>query len=636
MAPVPTVAQDVQGGTVSGVVTAATVAESNGKRPAGTPLPGVTITATNTLTGRKYTAATDISGSFRMTIPRNGRYVLRAEFAAFAPSTAEVLLSATQHEGKAEFALELSSRVAARTQTTADSTAAIAGVSTQALGRGLQSLRASGTSDANTEDASAGGGTEGTALPSLASVGAADSSGSDSVAVSGQSGTINGLAGFNEDEMRDRIQGAIAEAQRNGGGQAGIANAVVGLIGGMMTGGPGGFGGPGGGGPGGGGPGGGGFGGGPGGGGGGFGRGAFRNFNPNQIHGNIFYQGGNSALDATQFAVTGVAFKPDYSTNRFGLSFTGSPYIPGLIKPSTKQVVFLNLSGQRNINPFNTQGTVPTLAQRAGNFNGLTTPVNGATTAVTLYNPVTGLPYGDCSSPSSPTCNVIPTGQISPQAQALLAYIPLPNVASTGATGSENQYNYQRITTAGSNSTQLSLRYQRSLGASAGQGGFGGRGGGGGGRGNRQQQAKVLRQNVSANFSYSHNASDSRGLLPTLDGKTSSNGFGLTTGYSIGYGRLSNNLTATWNYSHALTTNFFTYGAVDPATAAGISIPRPASARPGLYNGVPALSFTNFAGISDTNPSDRLGSTISLGDVVSWRHGKHNLPLRLRRPARAL
>ena len=620
---------EVQGGTITGTVTASAGADTSGKNAAtGAPLPGVTITATNTLTGRKYTAATDVSGSFRMTIPRNGRYVLRAEFAAFAPATSEVLLSASQHTGSATFQMELASRAAARAAQSTGANAvlsALVGGNTQALTRGLQSLSATGTGDAATEVASSGAGASGTALPSLSNLGSGDATGSDSVAISGQTGQSNGLAGFNEDEVRERIQNAIADAQRTGGAQADIANAVVSMVGGMM-GGPGGFGGPGG--PGGGGPGGGR--GGPGGGGGGFGGrggGGFRNFNPNQIHGNLYYQEGNSALDATQFAVTGAAFKPSYSTNRFGLSFTGSPYLPGLIKPSTKQVIFLNLTGQRNINPFNTQGTVPTLAQRAGNFNGLTTPVNGVTTPVTLYNPLTGQPYGDCTLPTNPTCNVIPGSQISAQANALLNYIPLPNVARTGATGTENQYNYQRITTAGSNQTQLSFRFQRSLGASAGQG-FGGRGGGGGGArsggGGRQQQAKVLRQNVSANFSYSHAASDTRGLLPSLDGKTSSNGFSLSAGYNIGYGRLSNTLSGTWNYSHALTSNLFTYGSVDPATAAGITIPRPGSARPGLYNGVPDLSFTNFASVTETNPADRLGSTISLSDVVSWRHGKHN------------
>ena len=52
--------------------------------------------------------------------------------------------------------------------------------------------------------------------------------------------------------------------------------------------------------------------------------------------------------------------KPAYSTNRFGLSFTGSPFIPGLVKASTKQFMFLNVTGQRNTTPTNLYGTVPT------------------------------------------------------------------------------------------------------------------------------------------------------------------------------------------------------------------------------------------------------------------------------------
>jgi hypothetical protein len=612
---------EVQGGTITGVVTSATGADANGKKPAGTPLPGVTVTATNTLTGRKYTTATDITGSFRMTIPRNGRYVLRAEFAAFASATAEVLLNATQHEGKAEFAMELASRVAARAAQTETGIGAIAGgISGQTLQRGLQSLRASGTGDADTEDASAGSGAAGTALPTLSTLGG-DSSGSDSVAFSGQTGQSNGLAGFNEDDMRNRIQDAIANAQRNGGAQADIANAVVGLIGGMMAGpGGGGFGGPGGGGPGGGGFGGGGFGGGFG----GRGGGGFRNFNPNQIHGNAYYQVGNAIFDATQFSLTGNALRPGYDSNRYGLALTGSPYIPGLTKPNPKQMLFLNFTGNTSQTPSSNAYIVPTLAQRAGNFNGLTQNVNGVPTAVTLYNPATGKPYGDCSSPSNPSCNVITT-PLSAQALALLQYIPTPNTTTEGTNANGQSYNYQRITTAGVNTAQLSTRFTRGFGASAGQGGRGGRGGGGGGqRGQRQQQTKVLRQNMNAGFTYQHSASDLRGLIPMLDGKTDSTGFNATGGYSIGYGRLSNNFTAGMNFSHSTTTNLFTYGALDPTSAAGISVPKPTGVAQGLYNGVPTLSFTNYASISDTNPADQQGETISIGDVVSWRTGKHN------------
>jgi len=53
----------------------------------------------------------------------------------------------------------------------------------------------------------------------------------DSVTVSGQMGQTNGLANFNEDEVRQRIQDAVAQAQRQGGAAGDMANAVVGMLG---------------------------------------------------------------------------------------------------------------------------------------------------------------------------------------------------------------------------------------------------------------------------------------------------------------------------------------------------------------------------------------------------------------------
>src|ERR1700678_200823 len=76
------------------------------------PLPGVAVTATNTLTGKKFATTTDITGAWSMTIPQNGRYVIRTEFAAFAASTHEALLNATSHYQTVNFDLSLASRVA--------------------------------------------------------------------------------------------------------------------------------------------------------------------------------------------------------------------------------------------------------------------------------------------------------------------------------------------------------------------------------------------------------------------------------------------------------------------------------------------------------------------------------------------
>jgi hypothetical protein len=572
--------EEASGGTITGTVKAGAV-----------PLPGVGVTATNTLTGKKYATTTDVNGSFAMAIPRNGRYVVKAELAAFATETKEVLINAAGENGGkptqvAEFGLQLASRAQQAEQ---QATATSAGVA-----RGLQSLNVTGGGIEAT-DAGTGANTTdnaGAQLPSLAGVGG-DAAGADSVTVNGAMGQTNGLAGYSEDDIRQRVQDAIAQAQRQGGAAGDMANVVVGMLGGMMGGG--GFGGPGGGGPG--------SGGGRGGrgGGGGGGGGGFRGFNPTQPHGAVFYQGGNGALDATNFSLTGApVVKPAYSTNRFGVSFTGSPSIPGLVKANTKQFVFLNVTGQRNTTPTNLYGTVPTLAQRSGDFFGLTQTVNGVTTPVTLYNPATGQPF--------PNNQVL----VSAQAAALLQYYPAPNIAATGRQG----YNYQTITTAGNNAGTAALRYVRNFGQS---GGFGG------GRRQAANAPKTLRQNINFNGSYSHTAGDNRNIFLPLGGKTETNGYGVTAGYTIGYGRLTNNASINWNRSHSMLTNYFT-DVSDPLVGTGISVPKPViGGNPGIYYGLPSESISNFTGLNQALPSDAINQTISFSDFVSYSYKRHNM-----------
>src|ERR1035441_9203306 len=63
----PAAPEAAQGGTIRGTVKAS-----------GVPLPGVAVTATNPLTGKKYATTTDIDGIYEMEVPRNGRYVIKA------------------------------------------------------------------------------------------------------------------------------------------------------------------------------------------------------------------------------------------------------------------------------------------------------------------------------------------------------------------------------------------------------------------------------------------------------------------------------------------------------------------------------------------------------------------------------
>ncbi len=612
----PTAPAATAGGTIRGSVKAGAV-----------PLPGVSITATNTLTGKKYATTTDVSGAFEMAIPRNGRYVVKADLAAFASDTREVLLNAASENGGlplqvADFGLQLASRVAAAEAVSAQQTAA-SGLN--ALRRGMQSLRVT-EGDTGSADASAGTGNAGAQMPTLSGLG--EGAATESVAVSGREGQTNGLAGFSEDEIRQRVEDAVAQARAQGGGQGGgdPTNAIVSMIGGLMSGG-GGFGGPGG--PGAGGPGGGGGRGGGGFGGGGFGGGGFRNFNPTQLHGAVFYNGDQSALDAAPFSVSGVKVtNPAYSRNSYGASLAGSPYIPGLFKANPKQFVFLNVTGAKNTTPEVLNGTVPTALERGivtdangapvldanGNyqftnadFSRSTQVQSGAATPVTIYNPLL---------PGKPMFagNIIPAANISAQARALLRYYPLPNVPIFGTQG----YNYQTVTTAGANNTNASLRYVRNSGQTPQRGG-----------GGRQQATRnappTLRQNINVNGSYTHAASDQRNIFLPLGGATTTTGYSLTGGYTIGYGRFSNNASVTWNRSHSMTRNYFTNGAADPAAAAGVAVGNAVIQANPFFDSVPSLSFTNFTGLGTTTPSDSVNQTISFSDFVSYRYKKHNL-----------
>src|SRR5262249_54863331 len=163
--------------------------------------------------------------------------------------------------------------------------------------------------------------------------------------------------------------------------------------------------------------------GGRGGGFGGGGRGNFRNFNPNQPHGAVFWTGSNSALNAEPFSLRGQPQQqPASGSNRFGITLMGAPFIPRLTKPHRKDTPFLTASGVRNSSPLDESATVPTAPERSGIIPG-------------LPNPITPVP----------------------EAAALLQYIPVPNLPG-------DVQNYHLLTTAQSNTTQAGIRYMRGLG----------------------------------------------------------------------------------------------------------------------------------------------------------------------------
>src|SRR5438477_11152452 len=85
-APAPTQPPAVQAAVPVSTITGAV-------KSGETPLPGVALSATNTLTGKKIFTTTAPDGTFRLAIPGRGRWVLRAELPAFAPETKEIIFT---------------------------------------------------------------------------------------------------------------------------------------------------------------------------------------------------------------------------------------------------------------------------------------------------------------------------------------------------------------------------------------------------------------------------------------------------------------------------------------------------------------------------------------------------------------
>jgi predicted hotdog family 3-hydroxylacyl-ACP dehydratase len=540
-------AATVTGGKLHGVV-----------KSGSAPLPGVTVTAQNTLTGKRVSTTTDITGAWSLNLVQNGRYVIRTQFAAFAMGSQEAVLNAASHDQTVNFDLMLASRAAElakqQDQTSQRQTTQAAEAIQQLVGSGTQNLSLMSALNSDTETQATNTGATGATLPSIAGN---SEFGGDSVSVSGQSGTVSPLAGVDMDRLRDAIDSV--RAQGGLGGQAGNFSGGAGLFGA------------------------GGFGGGSFGGGGfsGGGRGNFRNFNPGQPHGSVFWMGSNSALDAEPFSLRGQSQEqPASGTNRFGITFMSAPYLPGVTKPSGKDTVFLTLSGTRSSNPLDEYATVPTDAERAGAIPGLATPI-------------------------------VPVSQ----AAALLKYFPEPNLPGT-------TQNYHLLSTAQSNSTQFGARYMRSLGKNATLVGAGRGGSGGSGR---RSQTQGLRQSINFNYNWSDSASDNVNLFPELGGKSSSASNSLQAGYTVGYHKITSIFNLNWNRSTSQTTNFFTQGN-DIATQIGILGPDGGALNANPLNyGLPNVTLSNFTGLNQQQPSFSTSQTISASETLSWIHGKHNL-----------
>jgi hypothetical protein len=555
---------------------AAAVFEITGSAHSGkTPLPGVTVTAANTLTGKKYAAATNAEGKFSFSGVARGRYVVRIEFMGFANFTQEVVLNPENPSGKVDAELILASR---QQEQSNNMNAALA-----AAGRGFQSLALdnalsslAGGNPGSGGGNGFGGGQSNSDLSSLPLNGAGAEGPTESVSISGAQGRTQDFGSVNEDELQQRIQEFRERAQREGGG-------------GFGGGGGGGFGGPGGGAI-------------------AIGRIGGRGFNINQPHGVLYFSDDTSGLDARPFSLSGLVLpKADYNQARFGANVGGPLNIPKIFNGGNKWFFFVGWNGSRGSNPYDAFSTVPTADERAGNFSGAT--YNDGK-PLRIFNPQTGQPYQFNGAP-----NQINPLLFSPAATALLQNIPPPNITTT-ASGQ----NFHYVTSADSNSDTVILRLIHNFGSGGGPGAgpfiIGGPGGGGGGGGGGQRRSQ---NNINFGLNWARSSSTIVNPFPSLAGGTGTQGLNASAGWTYSKGRVTSNFRVNYNHNHVSTTNLFS-NVTNVAGLAGIT---GISSAPFDW-GLPTISFTSFGGLNDPTPRRELDQTYTISETVSWNRGKHN------------
>ena len=540
-----------------------------------TPLPGVAVTASNTLTGKKFSVATAMDGSYVLKGLPRGRYVLKVEFMGFATQTQEMTVNPENPAGKAELEMVLASRQQEEQANRANTaTAALRGFQNLAVEGTLATLAGTGNGNSNGNLGSASD------LASLPMNGAGADLSTDSVSVAGSQGRSQDFGMGNEDDLQQRIQEFRDRVQREGG-----------AFGAVIGGGPGGPGGP------------------------GTGQVAVaagpmmigrmgRGFNINQPHGFLYFQDDNAGLDAKSYSLSGQGTqKASYNNLRFG-TFVGGPLkVPGVFDWSKSTFFAAGWNGSRGGTPYDAYSTVPTQAERNGIFTGLT---DAKGNAITIFDPTTGQPFPN---------NVIDPGRISSAATSLLNYMPPPNLPGT-------TQNFHYITSADSNSDALSLRLIHNFTASGGPGfgpvaiGPGGGAGYGGGPGGKRGP----RNNLSIGFNWSRAATNIVNPFPSLAGSTNTQGWNGSVRWTYGKGRTTNSLGFNYNHNRASTTNLYS-GVTDVAGNAGIT---GISTDPFDW-GLPGIAFNSFSGFSGPVPSRELDQTYTISDTVMWSRGKHNV-----------
>ena len=178
----------------------------------------------------------------------------------------------------------------------------------------------------------------------------------------------------------------------------------------------------------------------------------------NEVHGSFFEFLRNDKLNANGWTNNRNGLRRSaFRYNQYGAALGGPLFIPRVYNGKNRTFFFVTYEGTRQRVPDNLVATVPTAAQRAGDFS---STVTNSGALIRIFDPATTRP-----DPSNPgqyirdqfPGNRIPTDRISPIATSIINYFPLPNRASV-------VNNYALANTRQANTDKWFYRFDHDIG----------------------------------------------------------------------------------------------------------------------------------------------------------------------------
>jgi hypothetical protein len=314
--------------------------------------------------------------------------------------------------------------------------------------------------------------------------------------------------------------------------------------------------------------------------------GGMNRFRPrvNRLRGNFYARYSNASLDARPYPLN-IAQSPQIPQHveQLGVSLGGPLVIPKIYNGGDKTSFFVHYNRQRNLSPFDSFSTVPTVAERAGDFSQALIPSGPfAGTVPVIYNPASG-----ASGSRTPFAgNVIPASMMNPAAVGLLGYIPLPNQP-----GSVQNFYLQDSLPSYNDRIMARMGHQA-----------------------------TPKDSINLFYFFNSARSQSVSTYPELTQSLSvrSQNVNLSETHTLS-SRVINILTVNFNRQRTLTLDPFAF----TQNIAGDLGIKGISQNPMDY-GLPLINFTNFGALNDVIPSLVRNQTFRVFELLVINSGNHN------------